>query len=351
MTMRRLPFPTTLQVLVCAASLALVASAPLEAAVKERFYPMGESDPGAAIGQPASMTADILDSGADQAGALVPLEVLNGGEPVYASGRFGDDLSLSFDGAESYLQSAAFDPRNFGGSFAALSQAWVKPDPAGFGEQQAIWGLGTDNGGVGITADGTWQLRASSRVPDSDSGEPVAFDAWTHVAVLRGGNSASLFVNGERVSRFEAFWDGVGEVVVGAALDGSIPFHGLIDDFNIAGFSDGVFNAVDDLDFFDPENFTGVDGDVNQDGNVDISDYLIWSDNVGFDNGQGAGDATTLLRGDVDGNGRVNFFDFQIIRDIAAQNGAPLNVPVPEPTSGVLLAIGLFAVQHLRRQK
>ena len=52
---------------------------------------------------------------------------------------------------------------------------------------------------------------------------------------------------------------------------------------------------------------------MNCDGLVDEKDYNIWSVNVGFDNGLGVGDFTTFPLGDVDFNGRVDFFDYVAI--------------------------------------
>jgi hypothetical protein len=325
-------------------------------AVKERYYPFGEADEGAVVGGVALTTADILDSATDSQGSLVPLTAFTENEaPIFAVGREGDgSLSLDFDGVDDRLESPAFDPRDFGGSFSALSQAWVWPDSEGNGSAQAIWNLGTDNGGVGISSDGFWQIRSVAIAPDTVTTAPVDFDKWTHIAVLRTGGSASLFVDGSRVVNLEGFWNGPGDVSVGADSLGDNPFNGKLDDFNLAGFSDASFDLVNDLDFFDPDNFSGVLGDVDQDSVVGLGDYQIWSDNLGFDNGQGAGDVTTLLMGDVNSDGRVNYFDFQIISDEAAAAGAPLNL-VPEPISSVMLSLGgvlaMTALGRTRRRR
>jgi hypothetical protein len=320
-------------------------------AVKERYYPFGEADEGAAVGAAAASTTDILDSASDAQGSLVPLVAFTENEsPTYAVGRDGEgSLALDFDGVDDRLESPSFDPRDFAGSFSALSQAWVWPDSEGNGADQAIWNLGSDNGGVGISSDGFWQIRSVTIVPDTVTSAPVAFDQWTHIAVLRTGGAASLFVDGSRVVNLEGFWNGPGDVSVGADSLGDNAFNGKLDDFNIAGFSDGVFDLVNDLDFFDPDNFSGVLGDVDQDSLVGVSDYQIWSDNLGFDNGQGAGDVTTLLMGDVNADGRVNYFDFQIISDEAAAAGAPL-LAVPEPMSSLMLSVGTAAALSFCRR-
>ena len=209
-------------------------------AEKVRYYPMGEADAGAIVGGVVLSTEDIqepptedVDGTAifDQMGDFVPLEAVNAGAaPTYAVGRLGEgSFALRFDGEDDQLKSGPFDPRWFRPgppTYSALSQAWVYPDPEGEGLAQAIWGLGTDNGGVGITADGLWQLRASAIIPDTTSTASVAFGEWTHVAVMRTGGPARLYINGELVLERSNYWNGPGDVSVGAGPSGENPVHG-----------------------------------------------------------------------------------------------------------------------------
>lgn len=295
-----------------------------DAAEKVRFYPCGEDDDGD-LGEEVLETMDIQSSpdvnadGAfvfDSVGEFVLL-VASGG-PVYVEGREGpDSLAIEFDGEDDVLTSGAFDPRDFS-TFASLSQAWVKPSSDKDSEQQYVWSLGNDNGGVGISPDGHWELVAVSSVPDTVSDVPVAFDEWTHVAAFRGGNLVQLFVNGQLTVSLTNTWNGVGGVTVGNRTSGDTAFTffaGAIDDFNIAGFPDFDFTESEDIDFEPPIELSDVPGDVDKDGEVNAVDYGIWSQNVGFDNGLGAGDLSTLVLGDLDQNGRIDFFDFQIIFD------------------------------------
>lgn len=311
-----------------------------------RFYNLGEDDPGAAVGESSILTLDSVDFPDDVGGSLVDLF----GVGRYAEGRTEESpLAMSFDGSIEWFQSgpeARFDPRDFGGSFTALSQGWIKADSAGMGVPQTIWALGTDNGGVSITADGLWQLNSGGSAGSIVSETAVVFDEWAHLAVLRGGNNGTLYLNGSVIARNDGFWNGPGEFFLGAGVGGADPFFGVIDEFALSGFGDGMFDPAIDILF--PVELSGIPGDVLQDGIVDQSDYDIWSQNVGFDNTLGVGDASTLLRGDVDQNGRINFFDFLVIRNEAAAAG--IAIVVPEPSSAVLLLIGALAVNSYRRK-
>ena len=316
-----------------------------------RLYPMGEDDNGVKIGEEAEFTADIMEFPADSGGEIVDLI----GFGTYVAGRNEDSpLAMSFNGTTDFFQAPQFDPRDFGGSFTALSQGWVKPSVDGDGLPQTIWALGTDNGGVGITDDGFWQLNSGGSAGSLKTETEVEFDEWVHLAVLRGGNNGTLYLNGSVIGRNDGFWNRPGELFLGAGPNEVDPFLGVIDDFAISGFGDGSFDPVVDIKFLDPSSLSGVLGDVDQDGIVNQADYDKWSENVGFNNGLGTGDFSTLFRGDIDQNGIVNFFDFDIIRTEAMASGNALAVPEPR-FSFVTLVISLLVMrrrvvrQHNRR--
>ncbi len=341
---------------------------------KIRFYKFGENDPGAAVGGVILTTADSQSSptyegeftdgpnwdppGLPSGEEFVDLSALGAAEaPMYAPGRL-TGLSASFAGDE-YLEGATYDPRaNSKGewtaidpndySFTTVSQAWVKPSASGKGQRQVLWQVGPENGGVAITADGKWEIVHPNRVLDV----PVKFDQWTHITMRRGGNTAILYIDGEVAGDSPGTWGGLGTFTVGAGLGGADGFVGQLDDLNISAYRGptALFDPAQDIDFFTDLKLSGVRGDVNQDSKVDQADYLIWSSNSGFDNQFGFGDPSTLLLGDVDGNGRINFFDFQIISDEAAAGGAALQA-IPEPASAGLLGVtlGLAALRVRRR--
>lgn len=241
-------------------------------------------------------------------------------------------------------------------SFAVVSQAWVRPDPTFNGTVQTVWAVGQELGGVGITADGLWKHTALLG-DDQVSTTPVGFGQWTHLAVRHTGGTATLYVNGTLALTTSIFYNGWGNnVTLGAYENGTEPFKGVIDNFSMVGTGGLGITITSDLDVFSDLGLptpSGVAGDVDQDGDVDQTDYLIWSVNAGFNNTLGQGDLTTLTKGDLDQNGIINFFDFRVIAREAAAVGATLSLAgaVPEPASGVLLTIGLAAAGRMRRRR
>ena len=140
-------------------------------------------------------------------------------------------------------------------------------------------------------------------------------------------------------------------MTLGAGIGSTEPFNGVIDNFAISGIGGLGFTIATDVDYFSDTGLpppSGVAGDVNQDGQVNQTDYNIWAMNVGFNNTFGQGDLTTLVKGDLDGNGKIDFYDFRIIARQAAAVGATLSVP--EPASCALLLSASIAVIACRRR-
>jgi hypothetical protein len=245
----------------------------------------------------------------------------------------------------------AVNGTNIDTTFFQLSQAWVFPSLAGDGTEQTVWALGEENGGVRITSDGFWQLTAVGGATINPSNAQVAFNEWTHIAVSRGGGGATLRVNGSVAATATGAFGKWGDfVTLGADEDLTQLFNGRIDNFDIGGNHDGSFVVFEDLTFFSdlmiPQP-TNVPGDVDQDSDADVNDYMIWSTNAGFNNTFGAGDVTTLVKGDVNNDGRVDFFDFTEIAAAVAAAGGSLNLGeggVPEPTAFVLAAFAAAAL-------
>lgn len=100
-----------------------------------------------------------------------------------------------------------------------------------------------------------------------------------------------------------------------------------------------------------PPGSTLVPGDLDGDTDVDLTDYGIlkshWLEDIGG-----------IANGDLNGDAKVNIIDFAIFKqDYILFNGgggaAGLSVPVPEPSTWILLAAALpawFFVSRWRRQ-
>lgn len=367
----------------------LLPSEHAQAVVKERVYTF--DDAGAVAGQlpiviPGGArrgTQDTRPSTTDYGGVDPPAQVNNSlvpmlGSantarlPVYAAAAdrpnaAADNLGLSFDGVDDTLFAAlpatptvpyVWDPRDFGAQFDTLSQIWVKSTGTSATDQY-VYRIGNEHGGVIITPNNKWALRTGTAADGFvESNIAVQPNVWTHVALYRGGNFSTLYINGSIAARDPGFWGGEGpDLRLGSdllAAAGSF-FKGVVDNFSIGAPSDGSFNAATDIDYFTDLGitFSNVAGDVNQDRTVNITDYNIWKTNVGFDNGFGVGDPGTHLKGDVNRSGVVDLFDFLIINNasISMGNGA-LGLSVPEPTSLGLLVIGaaLAACRRSRRR-
>jgi hypothetical protein len=373
---------------------ALLSIESAHAAVKERVYNFDEA--GAIAGQQPAILAGYnrrgvldtqesttdygdVDPPANVNNSLVPM--IGSGNaariPAYASaadrpGALPGNLGLAFDGIDDSLYpprppaSATtpypFDPRNFGGRFEVISQAWVKSTSAAVTTPQYVWRIGAENGSLVITANGKWALRTGDSAPTGEAFEvessiAVQPNVWTHVGILRGGNSSFLYINGSVAATDTGFWAAEGtDLRLGSDLLAAGGFfQGVVDNFSIGTASDGVFNPAVDLDYFADKSitFSGVAGDVDQDGVVDVDDYNLWSLNVGFNNNLGQGDPGTLLKGDVDQSGIVDFYDFQII-NLAALNppvtpGGGSGVPEPISLSLMLGGLLLISMRRLRR--
>lgn len=241
-------------------------------------------------------------------------------------------------------------------NFSLLSQAWVYPRSSAQGQRQTVYQVGNQQGAAVITADGFWEATNLAGAGPITTSNPVVFDQWSHIAIFRGGGSATFWVNGTIAGSGSGSFGQFAPIVSLGSQEFNIePFTGLVDNFTLGGTGDLALNDFTDLDFFSdtgvPEP-TGVLGDVDQDGDADIDDYNIWAANfaAGFDNGSGQGNALTLIEGDLDQNGRVDVWDFNEIAKGARAQGNPLTGAVPEPSTLLMLSV-VGGMLTLRRRR
>lgn len=83
---------------------------------------------------------------------------------------------------------------------------------------------------------------------------------------------------------------------------------------------------------------TGLPGDANGDGRVDLADFGILKSNFGS--------GTTLAEGDFNGDGKVDLADFGILKENFGKSGA---AAVPEPATLVLTMLGVALLTIRRR--
>ena len=81
-------------------------------------------------------------------------------------------------------------------------------------------------------------------------------------------------------------------------------------------------------------------GDIDGDGDVDFSDFLILSTNFGM--------SGTLSDGDLDNDGQIAFSDFLVL---SANFGESSNAATPEPSTSLLAAFGILGLLGLRRRR
>jgi hypothetical protein len=374
-----------------ALAVCVVASAAAQAAVTvDRNYRFGD-DPaefaansvGGVVGAgTGNVTYD--SAGVTATGTLHDLEQGNG--PLYAHvgpsglarpGATANQRGITFDGLDDYLRglrlglpSTTASSTTGGGTlnYKGLSnrgfQLWVRPSVAGTGTLQSVV-LDTNQHGVQITAANRWSLRYNGA--NALSTEPVTFDAWSHVMVVRaygatGANSGSvLYINGKAVAAAAGNYNVNQEfsLVVGADTGDGVGdpfgsaefFNGTLDDLSMFvlgkttdGVDRGTFNFRTDNGWA-ATHLNNVAGDVNQDGSLtpaDVTAFVAGWGSVNLVNGLRAGDVTTILDGDLNFDGITNLADAALLNVALDTLGLPAldasALPVPEPAKSALAA-------------
>lgn len=163
-------------------------------------------------------------------------------------------------------------------------------------------------------------------IDNSLGGEPGDVDFFTFTGLTPGAafTAETVDPNVFEIDTFLGWFDSSGNLLASdddgaggrlSLLQGIVPSEGMLT-FAVTGFSDDDFvgNHSEGADYELKLTF-GALGDFDQDGDVDGNDFLVWQRNPGVGN----------------------------LADWQAQFGTPLTAaatPVPEPTTGMLLAVG-----------
>jgi MYXO-CTERM domain-containing protein len=122
------------------------------------------------------------------------------------------------------------------------------------------------------------------------------------------------------------------------ADSGTVPGIGSVDHDVYRGTLDQMLSA-----------FQGVKptGDINNDGQVDGKDLLLWQRNLGR-----TGTAATFARGNANGDGTIDAADLAVIQSQWGTAGVVSAASaVPEPAGAALAVVGLLAAVRARRRK
>ncbi|MBN1855010.1 MAG: discoidin domain-containing protein [Pirellulales bacterium] len=318
------------------------------------------------------------------------------------SGVGAGELGVRFDGVDDFLQglrlglpstSAASTgytglggpgPLDYTNIWSRGFQVWVYPEVASGSIQDVV--MDTNQHGLRISASGDWVMVYGSAY---ESETPVVANQWSHVLVVDANSpgaddDAFMYVNGI------AIWAATGSyassdmaLVLGAStgtVDGTpVPgqsnfFTGVLDELDMfvmgvngTGYDYGTFNPGEDNDYIAAAMAGIPDGDITGDGNVsgdgmgspetdDVAAFVLHWRAENLVNNIPVGDLASRGMGDFNYDGVVNYADWYILR-ANHPSGSALNLGallagagVPEPSSVVLLFLGLGAAWIVRRR-
>lgn len=290
--------------------------------------------------------------------------------------------------------------RNYSGIFAHGMQLWAKPTPAGLTGRRQDLIIDTPQHGIIITANNTWGLQFAGNVVNSQVPVNTVNDnGWTHVMQLAGfadrirgrsSTGAALLVNGVAVAASSAsYGTDATALSIGSnqANDGNF-YSGRLDEVKLFLWGDnsgsgsltqnwGALDLSVDNDWIRQElaRRAALAGkpsipaaDINLDGVVsgnglgsaatdDVSAFIgKWLTRNLVNNVQ-VGDWNSRQNGDLNYDGIVDLFDWQVLR-AAHPTGASLDLGallaganVPEPSALVLAMAAAFAVTTVRRKR
>ena len=194
-----------------------------------------------------SLLLNFTNAGVLDATAKNDLETVGNAQISTAQSKWGGS-SIAFDGTGDYLTSPDSDAWSFGtGNFTV--EGWVYP--AASPNQPIIVGQWSGSGGsttlswvLLLSNDGNRNLRFATSSDGANvlfdlvSSSPLTLNAWSHVAVVRNGNTFQLYLNGTAATggsttSSSSLFNATNALSVGSSSAGTQPFNGYIDDLRI----------------------------------------------------------------------------------------------------------------------
>ncbi|QDU58383.1 LamG-like jellyroll fold domain-containing protein [Aeoliella mucimassa] len=347
------------------------------------------------LGQSPSQLADLEAIGS-------PLYVDISGDRPHANATL-DNYAISFDGATQYLHGPNLNipyestKPNFSytGTDDRGYQLWFKINTVSDAYQHMLDDGDEHSAIITPAGDLGFEMRSNDGGQASVGSQTAAVaNEWVHYAQIRpdGANGGALgYINGLAAVSQSAIYDSSSlELAIAAdaeddTLGGTAftpSYNGLISDIEMFVFGEGYgdYSYTTDNGYFtdvflpstagysytdsnqDGHNDNAwIAGDINFDGQLNVDDVMAFiagwnSDNAGTINGNGPsfGDYQTLGLGDLDLDGDTDVDDWLVLRATGVTAGVGSlsdlleGATVPEPTSLVLLAAGLFAMACYR---
>jgi hypothetical protein len=196
----------------------------------------------------------------------------------------------------------------------------------------------TNGGGVAVSSSGTIY---GTPLPANFGTYDKTIGAYTNIAaptLPNGRGYGALKFNGAVLYGLEVRNNTTG-----------LPPHLVTIDATTGAVTDLGTTTADFLDgiAFKPSAAGGVPGDYNSNGVVDAADYVVWRSNVGQPSIPNRG---TGITGNV-GTADYNFWRAHFANTSGSGAGGLSTSPVPEPSSVLLIVVGLLGVLKSRRSK